>query len=261
MIRRYPESPVSRDASLDASRNGHVFAYASSTYRDRRFHAVEYALVAEEPLEIVVDGKLRHATTRTPDRDADLAVGFCFTEDLIEDYGDVAALEIVSDPSGGSRVVVDLKPRETRDGPVEPLAKPPFHTVRGAKLFELRKVLESRQVLFSLTGATHACAVFDREGELLASAEDLGRHNALEKAIGALVKENRQGDACLVMTSSRLSATLMRKVQRLGLEMVAGMSAPSKAAVDMAHDLGLTLVGFLRGSSFTVYTHPRRIRA
>jgi FdhD protein len=119
--------------------------------------------------------------------------------------------------------------------------------------------MHGRQQLFSRTGGTHAAGIFNADGTLLAMAEDLGRHNALDKAIGKCLLRNLPLAGCGAMLSGRVSLELVAKALRAGLEIMAAVSAPSSVAIDAAERCNITLCGFVRGERATVYTHPRRI--
>jgi FdhD protein len=119
--------------------------------------------------------------------------------------------------------------------------------------------MRSGQVLFDRTGATHAAAIFSHRGDLLAIAEDIGRHNALDKAIGKCLLGNIDTSGCAVCLSGRVSFELAAKSARAGIELIAAVSAPSSLAVRVAEACNITLCGFVRGEKATIYTHPRRI--
>ncbi len=119
--------------------------------------------------------------------------------------------------------------------------------------------MEAGQQLFALTGSTHACAIFNKAGRMLCLAEDVGRLNALDKAAGALLRQGKRKEGYLLLISSRLNADIVRKASRLDIEILAGMSAATERGVEMALDSNLTLIGFLRESSLTIYTHPHRV--
>lgn len=127
------------------------------------------------------------------------------------------------------------------------------------RLHTLACTMQRRQALWQATGAAHAALLFAPDGEVLAIAEDLGRHNALDKAIGRCLLAGQALDGCGVVLSSRLSFEMVAKASRARLAIVAGVSAASSLAVRTAHAGGVTLCGFVRDGSATVYTHPRRI--
>jgi FdhD protein len=254
------------------------------TYKNNHLEVAEYALAVEEPLEIFIDGSLYRTVMRSPGDDINLAVGLCCTEGIIDDWDDVASLRNGRNADGKSQVLVGLRTPNWQqtgklanevptNGRSEPVGSegPPRDCTCGAKestdstpivirdVFASKQALEARQGLFSLTRCTHGCAIFDRDGMLLSFAEDVGRHNALDKAVGVLVQPGRQRESYMVVISSRLSAEIVRKAGRLGIEILAGMSAPTDKAVEMALGLDLTLIGFLRGDSLTICAHPQRV--
>ncbi len=115
------------------------------------------------------------------------------------------------------------------------------------------------QTIFRETGGSHAAAIFDASGTVLAVAEDLGRHNALDKAIGTVLLDRGDLSACGVVLSSRLSLEMVLKAVRAELEIMLAVSAPTSLAIEVAEKFGVTLCCFVRGTRATVYTHSQRI--
>jgi FdhD protein len=237
-------------------------------------------LASEEPLEIVLDDLPYSVTMRLPGDDEHLALGFLYTEGVISSMDDVAGIRHCTKTVGENRLHVTLKSPRTEvstslrvslsscglcgPGTLQRLeaAIPPvtsFNTVPYEKLFAMRRMAEAQQAVFTRTGATHFAAVFDRERGLLGFAEDLGRHNALDKSIGQVLAQDRLEIAHLVLVSSRLSLEMVQKAGVLGVEIIAGMSVASSLAVELAESLGITLVGQLRENQFNVYTHCERL--
>lgn len=134
-------------------------------------------------------------------------------------------------------------------------------TLSRSTLQRLASAMQARQALWRRTGAAHAALLFSPDGEVLAFAEDLGRHNALDKAIGRCLLDGVALDGCGAMLSSRLSFEMVAKAARARLAIVAGVSAASSLAVRTAQDCGITLCGFVRDGRATVYTHARRVVA
>ena len=122
------------------------------------------------------------------------------------------------------------------------------------------KAMQARQDVFGSTGGSHAAAVFAGSGELLAMGEDVGRHNAVDKAVGILWEQGRLGEGVLLCVSGRVSYEIVSKTLRAGFPVLAAVSAPSSLAVDFCRENGITLIGFCRGERATVYSHGERVR-
>ena len=248
-------------------------------------------VVAEEPLEIRVNRVPLAVTMRTPGSDMELAQGFLLTEGIITGRADIASIRYcnsVDDNGVNTYNVLDV---DLATGVLLPDTgiernfyttsscgvcgkasldairqrtkhSPAADTVRvdSATVAELPDRLRAAQKVFDTTGGLHAAGLFTRSGELLAVREDVGRHNAVDKLIGWATEQDRiplRGTVLLV--SGRASFELAQKAVMAGIPIFAAVSAPSSLAIDLAHDTGLTLIGFLRGTTMNLYTHPDRI--
>jgi FdhD protein len=225
---------------------------------------------------------------RTPGHDFELASGFLFTESIIQSYEQVESIkfcESIYKPEEKENVVrVELKPGVTLD--FEKLQRH-FYTssscgvcgkssidavkvnctlvgsemkVVASLIHTLPVLLRKSQAVFEHTGGLHASALFDADGTLLMLREDVGRHNALDKIIGAaLIKNEIPLSSQILLLSGRASFELIQKSAVAGIPIVAAVGAPSSLAVKMAEEMGITLLGFVRDQSFNVYTHAHRI--
>ena len=249
-------------------------------------------VAVEEPLEIKLfmgDSTAAQpisVTMRTPGNDESLALGFLFTEGIIKHGSDVQSLHVAEDPSGNA-LTVQLKSHVTVD-----LAKLERHfyttsscgvcgkasleavqqqcnielpktqwKVPSQVLYSLPDSLRNQQANFAQTGGIHGCALFDLDGHFILSAEDVGRHNALDKLIGQSILSMPTIPLCnhILMLSGRISFELVQKAAMAGIRFIAAVGAPSSLAIDLAEDMGITLVGFLRGERCNIYTHPHRV--
>ncbi|MBT3154203.1 formate dehydrogenase accessory sulfurtransferase FdhD [Streptomyces sp. CHD11] len=250
-------------------------------------------LVAEEPLEIRLNGKPLAITMRTPGDDFALAAGFLVSEGVLAAAPDLRNIVYCAGATGegGANTynVVDVRtapgvviPDITLERNVyttsscglcgkasldavrttarHPIADAPPLRVEPELLAELPDRLRASQQVFDRTGGLHAAALFDERGELLDVREDVGRHNAVDKLVGrALQSGSLPLSRTILLVSGRASFELAQKAVMAGIPMLAAVSAPSSLAVDLAAETGLTLVGFLRGGSMNVYAGEERI--
>jgi FdhD protein len=145
---------------------------------------------------------------------------------------------------------------------VDAPALPIQWAVDAATIVQLPDRLRAAQRAFAETGGLHAAGIFDRAGHLQLSAEDVGRHNAVDKLLGRLLQERRLPlSDSLLFVSGRSSFEIVQKAFLGGLPLVAAVSAPSSLAIELADQCGMTLIGFVRGERFNIYTHPNRVTA
>jgi FdhD protein len=247
-------------------------------------------LAIEEPLEIRVGGVAVSVTMRTPGDDFELASGFLFTERIVEGRDDIAEVTYAlgSDGRVSSNVVdVTLQAGKTVDlarlkrhfyaaSSCGVCGKSSICAVRVAGLrrpsgtlhvdpevlCRLPDVARAHQAVFDRTGGLHAAALFDAAGTLLATREDIGRHNAVDKVVGyALLERRLPLSEYILFVSGRGAFEIIQKALVAGLPVVASVSAPSSLAVELAREHGLTLIGFLRGRRFVVYSGHERLGA
>jgi FdhD protein len=252
----------------------------------------EDVLAAEEPLEIsLLHGPANNrqqqsitVTMRTPGQDEELATGFLFTEGMIRSAADIADIRITNNDSNTiqvtlqERVQLALQPVQrnfyANSGcgvcgktelsaiftPVQSAVAQPPLTFPATRLLELPEVLRRQQPLFEDTGGLHAAALFDAAGQLLLLREDIGRHNAVDKLIGAaLAMGHMPLHDCLLLLSGRAGFELIQKAAMAGIPIIAAVGAPSSMAVKMAQEWNITLIGFLRQQRCNIYTGAERI--
>jgi FdhD protein len=235
-------------------------------------------VIEEQPLRILVDGSPVATLMRTPGGEAELALGFLLTEGIVRSAAEVGAVSFCRDGSLGAAGEVDVRlvggaaGRPVRryrdifsscslcgDEWIEEVAAdlPPFERpagrLRAADILRVAETMAGAQPGFAATGGAHAAALAELPFETAVVREDLGRHNALDKAVGAALTGGMDLGSSLLVLSSRLSFEMAAKAARAGICDVAGVSAPSAAAVRLARRLGMFLAGFVRGGTMTVY--------
>jgi FdhD protein len=245
---------------------------------------------AEEPLEIRLHGRPFAVIMRTPGADRELAAGFLFAERVVRSPGDLGAIEHCTDPASdhpenivnvtlagdgalsleralGERRQVTMNSSCGMCGrlTIESLrAEAPeidaLWTVSRRVVISLPDRLRAAQAIFDETGGLHAAGLFRPDGALDETAEDVGRHNAVDKVIGRmLMREALPLSRHMLFVSGRTSFEIVQKAVLAGIPIVGSVSAPSSLAVDLAHEAGVTLIGFVRGESFNIYSHPMRV--
>jgi FdhD protein len=252
--------------------------------------AAEDHVAVEEPMEVRVNGTPFAVIMRTPGADRELAAGFLLAEDVIRSANELLAIEFCEDATGegrgntlnvtvsgdaverlsarlgerrqvmmtascglcGRRTIETLRSRVAR---VEGDWSVPPEVVRA-----LPEKLRAAQPVFASTGGLHAAGLFDRRGVLQQIAEDVGRHNAVDKIVGRrLLEDAHPLDECILTVSGRTSFELVQKALLAGIPFVAAVSAPSSLAVELAEAARITLCGFVRGEQFNVYSHRWRV--
>ena len=231
-------------------------------------------IVVEEPLEIRVGDKPVSVTLRTPGDDFDLAAGFLFTESIIRSADDVAEFRHWGSPNVvrvalRDGVKVDLQRLQRHfysTSSCGVCGKTSIEAVRVQTSPLARKLELPREMIVSLpdkmraeqksfdaTGAIHAAGIFDASGALLRVREDVGRHNAVDKVIGSFFREGVTLDQHVLVVSGRTSFEIVQKAVVARVPVLAAVGAPSTLAVELAQEMGLTLLGFVREGRFNVY--------
>jgi FdhD protein len=252
-----------------------------------RAPAVDWA-AAEEPLEVRLHGRAFAVIMRTPGADRELAAGFLFAERVVTEADDLGTIEYCRDADSVSPNIVNVTLAnmsaerleqllagrreviansscglcgrltiESLRSDVAPLA---YGSRASSSIVSLPQRLRSAQPVFDETGGIHAAGLFDADGALTASAEDVGRHNAVDKVVGRmLMQEALPLSSHTLFVSGRTSFEIVQKAWFAGVPIVASVSAPSSLAIELAREAGITLVGFVRDGSFNIYSHPERI--
>jgi FdhD protein len=247
-------------------------------------------VAVEEPMEVRVNGASFAVIMRTPGADRDLAAGFLLAEDVIRGADEIGTIEYCQDVTDegrdntinvtvtgdaierlsarlgerrqvmmtascglcGRRTIESLQARVT--------SVAGDWTIGADVIAALPERLRSSQAVFASTGGLHAAGLFDRAGVLQLSAEDVGRHNAVDKIVGrTLLAGQHPLDTSILLVSGRTSFELVQKALLAGVPLIAAVSAPSSLAIDLAQQANITLCGFVRTPRFNIYSHPHRI--
>lgn len=257
--------------------------------RGNRTAASDYVAV-EEPMEVRVNGASFAVIMRTPGADRDLAAGFLLAEDVIRESAEIGAIEYCEDTTAEGRgntlnvtvigraverlnVRLGERRQVTMTAACGLCGRLTIESLRsrvsavGGRwrvpadvITSLPERLRPSQHVFASTGGIHAAGLFDRSGRLQIAAEDVGRHNAVDKIIGRTLIEGRHPlEESILLVSGRTSFELVQKALVAGVPLIAAVSAPSSLAISLATEAGITLCGFVRGDQFNIYSHRDRI--
>ena len=240
-------------------------------------------LVEEAPVEFRLKGVSIAVLMRTPGEDEHLALGFSLTEGIVLNPDEVAAVQLTEGPVEGDRYEIVLADGVTVDpeqfrrnlftssscgvcgkasiDAVRVTARTihPGPTISETTLRSLPAAMRRSQPVFGRTGSIHAAAAFTPEGELMGIAEDVGRHNAVDKLVGSLSRDRWPLSDLVLIVSGRLSFEMVQKAAVAGMPIIAGVSGASSLAADLGDELGMTVVGFLSEDGFNVYCGGARI--
>lgn len=249
-------------------------------YREQRTHPSDDQILVEFPLLITLNSVPIATLECTPENEVALALGFCVTEQLISCTEHVTLKhhirsqeksEVALTIEGGKeRVYQILRHKGVRISsscygsgshgtlPNFPQVDKDF-TLNPTQIHALQKESEACQELFSNTGATHFCALYDTDLSLIAYSEDVGRHNALDKSIGQTLQSGSINSIRLILLSSRVSHEMLRKSAAVNAQVIAGFSAVTSSAIQLAEKTNRTLLGFVRNGRMNIYSHSERL--
>lgn len=268
---------------MEKSASATVQTYHVTRWREGKLTTTTDQLAEEVPVALVYNGVSHAVMLATPQDLEDFALGFSITEGILQSQSELYGVEVKQQDDGvelhldvASDRFVQLKERRRsmagRTGcglcGAESLAQvfrlPDIGDtqieqvkISMQSVFKAHDAMRAKQALQNVTGATHACAWADGSGNIEYVREDVGRHNALDKLLGALIKQGVQGG--FILTSSRASYEMVQKVVMAGFNMLAAISAPTGLAVRIADEYGVTLLGFVREQQYVAYSHVNRI--
>jgi FdhD protein len=281
------------DIALVPDGQNEGFSWPIARIRATDRERIDDHVPVEEPLEIVINGQSVAVLMRMPGQEKELVGGFCVSEGYVRRVEDILLIHHCGsghpapgreeeEGMGESRNRVQVRVVEEglfwsgRPGVIRligsgcgavdvsamsetlPLLSHEF-SVSASMLLGLGKAMRDQQRVHSQVGGTHAAALFDVRGRAVTVAEDIGRHNAVDKAVGYCLLRGISLENKVLVTSGRASSEMATKAIRVGIPIVATISAPTSLAVQLAQDRGLTLIGYLRGGRLNVYTHEERL--
>lgn len=236
-------------------------------------------VIIEKPITIIIEEVGNFTVLCTPIDIKALAIGFAFTEGIITSIDDIIDITNfnVTSSSIALRVEQAMRTNKRRNlimtsacgmcgsRNIEKLLNdtPPCKKTLALTFSSLEKILKqlsTKQIIYEKTGGSHAAGLFNADCDIIASAEDIGRHNALDKAIGCCLLNKIPTDGCGVVLSSRISFEMVSKAAKAGTEIIIAISAPSSLAIEAAKKWNITLLGFTRNGRTNIYTCPERIK-
>ena len=272
--------------------------YKVTKFRSNRSKEIHDQISIEEPLEIILKYKNKEnwientisITMRTPGNDEDLVTGFLFNERVIEKINHIESIEVTGDPVGQyklqNKIIITINNSENVDidkikrnfltnsscGVCGKTSLESLEIIKKDKIIKsIPKIhheiimkspdtLKKNQSEFSKTGGIHASGLFNTSGEIIALKEDVGRHNALDKLIGFVLKKELLDNSSQFLTcSGRLNFDLVQKALMANIGVLIGVGAPTSLAIDLANKFDMTLVGFVKEDSFNIYSNKERV--
>ncbi len=257
--------------------------YEGLKFNQNGFKAVNDPITVEKALQISINDSAFTVVMQTPGDELELAIGLLYSEDIIglntpyeyaiekDDHGQIENVNFKIDPdelgSGylSSRSLLSVSScgicgkQSLTDVGISGKALKPGEEIGIDFIFDLQRKMHEAQTIFPHTGSIHGAAIFNHEGHLLSIKEDIGRHNALDKAIGHLIQTKQQKAGNLLFFSGRISYEIVVKSFRAKIKTIIAISGPSSLAIDYAKEFNINLIGFCREGRLTAYTDPQFI--
>jgi len=246
--------------------------------REKSVKFVDELIAVEAPVNIYVNDQHVVTLFSLPTQLKELGIGWLLSQAIVKSIDEIISVQVKENNvkiSCSGKVETRIKAAETMrivdsacgstiedflfliDRMIKPFANSDYW-VKAEKILQFVKVLNEKSTLFKLTGGTHSAAIFHEE-KLVAFAEDIGRHNAVDKVIGAAAEKKVEFSKCVIVSSGRQPANMVLKAARVGIPIVASIAGPVYSGVDIAIKTGVTLICFVRGQRMNVYSYPERV--
>ena len=246
--------------------------------REKSVKFVDELIAVEAPVDIYVNDQHVVTLFSLPTQLKELGIGWLLSQAIVKSIDEIISVQVKENNvriSCSGKVETRIKAAKTMkimdsscgstiedflfliDRMIKPFADSDYG-VKAEKILQFVKVLNEKSTLFKLTGGTHSAAIFHEE-KLVAFAEDIGRHNAVDKVIGAAAMKKVEFSKCVIVSSGRQPANMVLKAARVGIPIVASIAGPVNSGVDIAIKTGVTLICFVRGQRMNVYSYPERV--
>jgi FdhD protein len=246
--------------------------------REKSVKFVDELIAVEAPVDIYVNDQHVVTLFSLPTQLKELGIGWLLSQAIVKSIDEIISVQVKENNvkiSCSGKVETRIKAAKTMrivdsacgsttddflfliDRMIKPFAKSDY-VVKAEKILQFVKVLNEKSTLFKLTGGTHSAAIFHEE-KLVAFAEDIGRHNAVDKVIGVAAEKKIEFSKCVIVSSGRQPANMVLKAARVGIPIVASIAGPVNSGVDIAIKTGVTLICFVRGQRMNVYSYPERL--
>jgi len=223
-------------------------------YEKGTTESVQDEVVTETAIRLFVNNKLFTVFTCSPDKTRELVVGHLLTQRAIKNPTEILRLCFEKE-----KAIVKLGENNGRNKKVKKPIRPHDFIIVPETVFNIAKKLDLDSAVFRMTGGTHAAAMFSGKGEVIAFSEDISRHNAVDKVIGEAVLEHINLRQTVLALTGRLASEIVEKAANVGVPIMISLATTTDKGIDVAKRRGVTLIGFVRGGRFNVYTHPERL--